>query len=131
MDTSRVSTLRAMPEWTGEPYAMSVRLVWVDKERPYVNLDDIRKDTRTKYWFNAAVNFRTRYCGQCITNGDLTYFVTSERQHASLRLYTVRYYDSTTGEINNVSEFGQFRSRDGAVGWLNRFYGAPSMLLSA
>jgi len=84
-----------------------------------MNIDDIRKDPRTKHWFVA--DFNSRYCeSTCKTIGQHTYFVSSEVFPVGKRFYTVRCYDSSTGEINNATDFGQYASRNGATGWLGR-----------
>jgi hypothetical protein len=72
-----------------------------------------------KFFFSdgAMRFFRSRVgqYGYMSTGGKKVYFVTSERfDHKSPRLYSVRVANMETGDIDEVSEFQEYRSRSGA-----------------
>ena len=85
------------------------------------NLDTISLETvkaanhrAGRYWFTPDTTrfFRSRYSEYAYKVGDRAYFITSEQfDDHSPRLFTLRVCDLTTGEVDTVGEFQQYRSR--------------------
>lgn len=81
-------------------------------------------DVSSKRFFNSRVGYNVYPCA----NPYLTLFVSSERYTWSgnePRLYSVRCYDSRTGNINTIGEFQEYRSSSAANNAAKRL--APTM----
>jgi hypothetical protein len=64
--------------------------------------------------------FRSRISSEAIEHGNRYYFVTSEQfsnvlsHYKGERLYTARYIDTATGEVDNLSKFQEYTTSAGA-----------------
>lgn len=77
-----------------------------------------------RFWFSPdTLRFfsgRVAQCGYLTGDGTKAYFVSSEaNRHASTaqgrrRLYSVRVFDTATGEVDTFGEFQAYASRSGA-----------------
>lgn len=70
-------------------------------------------ETHNRHFFDAsAMRFFSSRCGECDSLG---YFITSEQfDQTRPRLYTIRHFDRTTGEVETISQFQEFETRASA-----------------
>lgn len=90
-----------------------------------------------QHWFSPDTlrYFRSRIGSTVYPTATGAYFVSSEQYvsyfptyHAEPRLYTVRYYDASTGMIDTVGEFQGYASRNGAHAAARRLASLPACL---
>ena len=81
-----------------------------------ISIDLVKQTNRRagRYFFSPGATrfFRSRYPNYAYRVGNRAYFVTSEQfDDHSPRLFTVRVCDMTTGEVDTVGEFQEYRTR--------------------
>ena len=87
-------------------------------------------EDRGQHFFSPGATgfFNSRYSSYAYKVGDQAYFITSERFSSDMpRLYTIRVCNLTTGRINTVGEFQEYKTAREARSALRRIPGLEDL----
>lgn len=87
-----------------------------------ISIGEVKRTNKEKGRFFFSKDTMKFFNSRVETKGDLQkgkYFITSEKfDENTPRKYSVRKFDRKSGEIETVGEFGQFRSKQEASGYI-------------
>lgn len=107
------------------------------KEINFVSMNEIKQCSKIHFFdkgsmrfFNSRLSEYGYQCKEVVKIGkydeynyhNIIFFVTSEKyDHKSPRLYTIRKLTINTGAIETVGDFQQYKSRDTAHRWAQKY----------
>lgn len=88
----------------------------------YISMAEVKYKANGYFFSDGATRFfNSRYPQNAYRIGDKAYFVTSEKfDYKSPRLFTVRFLDLKTGNVDTLGEFQAYTTKAQALGVIKR-----------